>query len=197
MTTKKIKANIFLLIVLLTIILFYGYYINENKGSININKSQTQNLEPTTVLKEGVTKFFEVEYKIIDNENQVYITQSKEAFLYKDQPDIIDLKNVYSFTKLKDGSVLDVKSNKAKYFKNLKNINYHGNVIITNKEATITAQKANFLSKKNKITLEDNVLYKDKKNTVIADFAELNTLNNNLEIFMSKKRDRVYGKRQK
>lgn len=197
MITKKIKANVFLFIVLLSIIFFYGYYINENKGSININKSQTKNLEETTVLKEGVTKFFEVEYKITDNKNQVYITQSKEAFLHKDQPDIIDLKNVYSFTKLKDGSVLNVKSNKAKYFQNLKNINYYENVIITNKEATITAQKANFFSKRNKITLEDNVIYKDNKNTVIADFAELNTLNSNLEIFMSKKKDRVYGKRQK
>ena len=102
---------------------------------------------------------------------------------------------MHSFTKLKDGSILNVKADKANYYKKTKNIKYYKNVQIINKDGIIKADIANFLANKNLIRLEKNVVYKDKKNTVKGDVAELNTITNNLEIFMVKKKDRVYGKR--
>ena len=91
--------------------------------------------------------------------------------------------------------VLDVKADKANYYKKSKNIKYYQNVEILNKDGIIKADIANFLADKNLIRLEKNVVYKDKKNIVKGDIAELNTITNNLEIFMLKKKDRVYGKR--
>ena len=119
-----------------------------------------------------------------------------EAYLNKDQPDLVELKNVHSFTKLNDGSTLSVKADKANYYKKSKNIKYYQNVKILNKDGIITAKIANFLSDKNLIRLEQNVIYKDNKNTIKGDIAELNTMTNNLEIFMLKEKDRVYGKRK-
>ena len=52
-----------------------------------------------------------------------YITRGKEAYLNKDQPNLIKLNNVHSFTKLKDGSTLDVKADKANIIRNLKILN--------------------------------------------------------------------------
>ena len=37
---------------------------------------------------------------------------------------------------------------------------------------------------------------KDPQNKIKSDIAELDTLTNNLEIFMNKKEDRVYGRRE-
>ena len=75
-------------------------------------------------------------------------------------------------------------------------VKYYQNVKILNKDGTIKADVANFLSDKNLIRLEKNVIYKDKKNIVRGDAAELDTITNNLEIFMFEEKDRVYGKRK-
>ena len=96
---------------------------------------------------------------------------------------------------LKMEAALNVRADKANYYKKSKNIKYYQNVKILNKDGIIEADIANFLADKNLIRLEKNVVYKDKKNTVKGDIAELNTITNNLEIFMLKKKDRVYGKR--
>ena len=101
-----------------------------------------------------------------------------------------------SFTTLKDGSVLNVISDKAIYYKSTKNIKYSKNIKITNKEGVITAEVANFFANENKITLEGNVIFKNNNNIIKGDTAELDTTTNNLKILMKKKTDKVYGKRE-
>tara|TARA_B100000963_G_scaffold186121_1_gene161836 strand:+ start:3668 stop:4261 length:594 start_codon:yes stop_codon:yes gene_type:complete len=195
MITKKAKSNFFLFIVILLSIIFYFYHISQNKGSIKIEKQQSNNIKKNNLVEKNVTKFTNVEYKTSDDSGRSYITKGKEAYLNKDQPNLIKLNKVESFTKLKDGSILNVMADKANYFKKTKNIKYYQNVKIINKDGVIKADIANFLADKNLIRLEKNVIYNDKKNTVKGDVAELNTITNNLEIFMLKKKDRVYGKR--
>jgi hypothetical protein len=51
---------------------------------------------------------------------------------------------VYSYTILKDGTKLNVRSKKADYYKNTKNIKYYQNVKITNKDIIITSEIASF-----------------------------------------------------
>jgi len=197
MIAKTKKANIFLLLILILTLFFYSYYIAENKGSIdiNVNKENNEQSENKINSLSGVTKFSDVEYKIKSKKNNDYITRGKSAFINKNKPEIIQLEFVNSFTKLKDGSFLNVKSDKATFIKNSKNIKYYQNVVITNKEATITAEVANFFSNKNLIRLED-LIYKDQKNLIKGDFANLDTITNNLKIEMKDKRERVYGQRK-
>ena len=195
MITKKTKSNFFLLTVILISIVFYFYNISQNKGSIKIEKEQSKDMTNNNFVEKNITKFTNVEYKTSDENGRNYITKGEEAYLNKDQPNLIKLNNVHSFTKLKDGSTLNVRADKANYYKKSKNIKYYENVKILNKDGIIEADIANFLADKNLIRLEKNVIYKDKKNTIKGDIAELDTITNNLEIFMLKKKDRVYGKR--
>jgi len=189
------KSTLFFIIVLLGTIIFYGYYISQNKGSIKVDdtKSTADKFSETA---KGITKFKNVEYKSIGKNNKEYITKGGEALLNYDVPNLIILNKVHSYTKLNDGSILNVKSNKANYFKNSKNIKYFNNVIILNKDVKITAEVANFFADKNLIRLEKNIIFKDNKNTIKGDIAELDTITNNLQVLMNKKKDRVYGKRQ-
>ncbi|MEK9994372.1 MAG: LPS export ABC transporter periplasmic protein LptC [Hydrogenophilales bacterium] len=189
------KTTLFLIIVILSTIVFYSYYISQNKGSINIDntKSDSSNISDTT---KGLTKFKNVEYKTTSKNNKEYTTKGGEALINYNKPDLIVLNKVHSFAKLNDGSILNIKSDNANYFKNTKNIKYFNNVIITNKDVRITAKVANFFADKNLIRLEKNVIFKDTKNTIKGDIAELNTITNNLEVSMNKKEDRIYGKRQ-
>jgi len=195
MITKIKKANIFLFLILILTLFFYSYYIAKNKGSIEVNKDNNYKLDNKINSLSGVTKFSDVEYRIKSEKNNDYITKGKLAYINKNEPEIIQLEFVNSFTKLKDGSFLNVKSDKAKFIKNSKNIKYYQNVVITNKQATITAETANFFSSENLIKLED-LVYKDNKNLVKGDFAKLDTVTNNLKIEMKNKQERVYGQRK-
>lgn len=195
MITKTKKANIFLFLILILSLFFYSYYITENKGSIDVNKDNDNQSDNTINSISGITKFSDVEYRIKSKKNNDYITKGKLAYINKNEPEIIQLEFVNSFTKLKDGSFLNVKSDKAKFIKNSKNIKYYQNVVITNKQATITAETANFFSSENLIKLED-LVYKDNKNLIKGDFAKLDTVTNNLKIEMKNKQERVYGQRK-
>lgn len=196
MIVAKKKSNIFLILVLFSAIAIYGYFISQNKGSKKIDTNEaTQNSEVSNIEK-GVTTFKDVEYKTTDAKNRDYITKGNEAKITKDKPDLIELQTVHSFTNLKDGTVLNINSEKADYFKKTKNIKYYQNVVITNKDTVITSDIVNYFAKKNLIRLEGNVVMQDPKNKIKGDIAELDTITNNLEIFMNKKEDKVYGRRE-
>ncbi len=195
MISKKTKSNFFLFIVVIFSVIFYFYHITQNKGSIKIEKQRSDAIKKNSLVEKNITKFTNVEYQTSDDSGRKYVTKGKEAYLNKDQPNLIKLNDVQSFTKLNDGSELNVTADKANYYKKSKNIKYYQNVKILNKDGIIKADIANFLADKNLIRLEKNVIYKDKQNIVKGDIAELNTITNNLEIFMLKEKDRVYGKR--
>jgi len=191
MISRKTKANIFIIFVTLLALLFYGFFISKNKGSIEINQDKQKTDE--ILLEKGVTKFSNVEYKTSDKEDREFTTRGKEALISKKKPDLIELNEVHSFTKLKDGTILNIRSDKANYFKRTKNISYIKNVIITNKDGKITADFADFYQNKNLIRLTNNVIFKDTKSVIKGDIAELNTINNSLENFKKKNKDKVYG----
>ena len=196
MISIKKKANIFLIFAILFFVFFYGYYIFQNKGTIKIEDNKNISLpkkSPDSSL--GTTKFTDVEYKISSQNKHEYVTKGKEAFITKNKPNLIQLNIVNSFTTLKDGSVLNIKSDKAIYNKKTNNIKYYQNVLMTNKDRIITSDVANFFSNKNLIKLE-RVKYKDEKNLIKGDIVKFNTKTNNLEIHMKNEKDKVYGQRQ-
>ena len=195
MKIKNLRSNFFLVIVIGTSVIFYAYFINKNKGSIKIDSKSEVTVEKKTQVESGVTIFKDTEYKTTEGDKE-YITRGKEARIDKNEPDLIKLTGVNSFTKLKDGTILRVQSKKANYYKKTKNIKYFGDVIITNKDKRVTSDIANFISDKSLIKLEDNVVMVDPKNTIKGDIALLDTKTNDLEILMKKEEEKVYGKRQ-
>lgn len=196
MISRKNISNFLILITVLLTLVFYGHYLNKNKGSIKINDSVSENKDIVSNLEDGMTKFSDVEYKSTSNKGTDFITRGKVAYISKKKPNLIELENVHSFTKLKDKSILNIKSEKATYAKNSKNIRYYQRVIISNKDRTIVATEAIFYVNKNQIKLEE-VIYRDGVNLIKSDFAEFDTETNNLQLLMKNKKDRVYGQRKK
>lgn len=197
MTQKKIKANLFIFLIFSLAFIFYFYFINKNQGSINIKDTEfSKNKQINNRINKGITKFTNVEYNSSDKKGRNYTTKGKEAFVSINNPNLIEMISVHSFSTLKDGSVLNIKSKKANYFKDTRNIKYYDKVIIKNKDGTITAEIAIFNANKNKIRLERNVIFKDTKNIIKGDIAEFDTYTNNIQIFMKNKKNKVYGKRE-
>ena len=196
MISKTNKPKIFLTIIVSLILAIYSYFFTQNKGAIEIEDQKLINQKKNLNNIPNITKFTDVIYKTSDIKKRDYITKGKEAYFSKKEPDLINLSIVNSFTTLKDGSVLNVISDQAVYYKSTKNIKYSKNIKITNKEGIITAEVANFFANKNKITLEGNVIFKNNNNIIKGDIAELDTTTNNLKILMKKKTEKVYGKRE-
>ena len=196
MISKKGKLNLILITTILGSVIFYSYNLSKNKGSIRMEEKQALTEKNNSDLQKGITKFQDVEYKSTDEMGRVYITKGQEAFLDNKKPDIIQLNVVYSYTILKDGTKLNVRSKKADYYKNTKNIKYYQNVNITNKDIIITSEIASFLSKENIIKLEKNVIFKDTNNLIKSDIAEFNTITNDIQIYMKKKPAKVYGQQK-
>jgi len=197
MISAKAKANIFIVLILAISIIFYGYYISENKGYIKSTNYNQNNTTKESNAQQGTTRFSNVEYKSLGDKNQEFITKGDEAFIFKNNPNTIVIINARSHTILKDKSILYLTSNEAEYYKNTQNIKYFNGVKIRNKNSIITAKTANFYKNKNKIRLEGKIIFTDTKNIIKGDIAELDTITNNLEISMYKKKDQVYGQRKK
>ena len=98
MITKKTKSNFFLFVVVLLSIIFYYYNITQNKGSIKIEKEQSNSIKENNFVEKNITKFTNVEYKTSDDSGRNYITKGKEAYLNKDQPNLIKLNGVQSLS---------------------------------------------------------------------------------------------------
>ncbi|EMH79667.1 hypothetical protein HIMB114_00000310 [alpha proteobacterium HIMB114] len=196
MISIKKKSNIFLIFFIFLSIFFYGYFINQNKGSIKLNNEEKNRDLSLSSIESGISKFKNVEYKVNIN-GKDYITKALEAIIIKDKSDLIQLNKVHSFTKLKDYTLLNIYSDKADYFETDKNIRYFNNVTIINKDKTITANMASFFPKKNLIRIEGNIKMNDQQNTIYGDVAELNTNTNNLKIFMLQENSKVYGRSKK
>lgn len=189
------KNTLFFSIVFIFIFIFYAYFIKTNKGALNLLKSDNTNLDKAvSTVKE--TKFLNVEYKFTDQNNKAFITKSQEASFNNQKPDLILLFNVYSFTKTKDGSQLEVRSKEATYDKVNKNITYKKKVSINNKDYEIICDTAEYDSKNNLIFLNGNIIAKNKKNLIRSEMAKINLITNDVEMSMIKKNDQVYGKKE-
>lgn len=189
----KKKLNIFIILILSLTLIFYLYYLNTNKGYIQI---QGTNNNLNSSLESGLTKFTNVEYKSKTSNNKIYTTKGASAFFENNNPDLIQINDVYSYTNLRDGSILKINSDKANYFKKNKNIFYIGNVVITNLDKKITSNEARYIPEKNIIELDGNIIMTSLNSKVIGDQAKLNTVTNEIEIFMISKSEKVYGQRK-
>ena len=177
------------LIGLLIIVIVYVYIPSINPGSIEKENTNTEKNE-----------------KKIDNENTFvkpeYVWKTGDghsliAVQNKKDPHILDLKKVYSYSNLNDGSKIELKSGKAIYNRQSQNIVYYDKVKIENKDVFITSDNAEYVTQTSLLTLYGNVRVKKNKDYLISDTVIFNTKTKNLKFSMKDKTKKVYGKKTK
>lgn len=187
------KKNFFKYFLVFLCIPVYFFFLTSNKGAIKRDLKNTI-IEPN-VSEISSTKFTDVEYVSKNNKNQTFVTKAKKASILKENSDVINLSDVYSFTELKDKSLIKVFSKNGLFFKKTKNVFYSDNVKILNKDIIITSNEAKYYPAKNLIELDGDIIMKDNLNIVKSDIAKLNTQNNNLILLMKNNNERVHGSR--
>ena len=118
---RKIQITLFCLC---SFIFFYSYYYlpGKNEGSIKVKSLPSKQTGDEIKNKNTFTN---VEYKSQNNQGQIFTTKAKESFLDLSKPDLVNLIDPYSATKLKkDNSLIEIKSeigifDKKKKYSNL------------------------------------------------------------------------------
>ena len=190
-----------ILLCLSSLIFFYSYYYlpEKNEGSIKIKSLPSQETEKEIKNKNTFTN---VEYKSQSSRGQIFTTKAKESFLDSNKPELINLIDPHSVTKLKkDNSLIEIKSEVGIFDKKKNLVTYKKNGNIKNKNYLITSSKAVHFSSKNIIIITGNVVMKDLtmglSHIVYCDKIEIDTITNNTVATMNSSKDRVIAKKIK
>lgn len=202
MRSGKIIIKILLLSIFVILIYTYIYLPLENKGEINVESSLKTNILKNETIDNSKSTFINTEYKIENNNGEIFTTKSKESYIFQNNPSIIYLIEPSSSTILKkDQSKIEINSLKGIYNKNDKTIKYEKNVIIKNKNYIINAEIAEHFSQKNLIKIQGNVIMKDTTNglshIIYCDIVDINTLTNDVRALMFSKNKKVIAKKFK
>ena len=201
MNINKGKVTQIILLLLSFLLIFYTYYYlpKQNQGSIKV---ETKDEIKTVEEIKSKNTFTNTEYIDTDKEGKKYTTRAKESYILQNEPDLIYLTDVYSFTTLKkDNTLIEIRSKKALVNKKIKETTYEKQVVITNKSYKITANIAKHLSQKNLIIIDGNVIMKDLtdglSHVVYCDTVEIDTTTNNAVAFMKDKDKKVLAEKYK
>mgnify|MGYP001384771721 FL=1 len=121
------------------------------------------------------------EYTILALEGQIDISNNN----------IIFLKDVRAFIKLKNSNNININSDFGKYNINNFDTIFSKNVIITYKEKKITSEYLDFSMERNNIIISKNVIFRDNKNILKADVMELDIKTKDTKILMYEQNKQV------
>lgn len=207
----------FVLLIFGIVIIYFSYYYlpSQNTGSIKIDsskisekESKNKTLDNKKIKTENITDqnknpsnvFKNTEYINQNKGGEIFTTRAKESIIYNNKNHLIHLSEPYSFARLKkDQSLIEINSKTGLFDKSTKTTLYNDNVIIKNKNYTITSDQARYDSEKNIIVLSGNVVMKDMSEKLLhiaySDIVEINTLNNNITASMKSQNKKVIAKK--
>ena len=207
----------FTLLIFGIVIIYFSYYYlpSQNTGSIKIDSSKIsekefkdKTLDDKKIKTENITDqnknpsnvFKNTEYINQNKGGEIFTTRAKESIIYNNKNNLIHLNEPYSFTRLKkDQSLIEINSKTGLFDKSTKTTLYNDNVIIKNKNYTITSDQAKYDSEKNIIVISGNVVMKDMSEKLLhiaySDIVEINTLNNNITASMKSQNKKVIAKK--
>ena len=191
---RKNKVIQFILIIIgITLFIFTYYFSKEKDKVVNIDKNTSD--KEVSNLTAGMSNIVEkVNYVGTDNKGTFFELNAALTEVFKDQPNINNMKVVDAVISMKNGNKIYIKSDRAIYNQLTNDAQFIGNVLITESENTITSENLDLYMSKNLMTAYNNVKYNGVKGFLIADKVDIDILENEANIFMFKKKDRVQVK---
>ena len=113
--------------------------------------------------------FYNVEYSGFDLEGNRYRISSKEAINSTVDLNLVEMKGVYAVFIFKDGTKLDISSEKGSYNNSTLDMEFINDVKAIYEGSKLYANKAEFLNSKNSLIISNNVKVVDTRGTMLAD----------------------------
>ncbi len=190
---KKNRVIQFSLVIAIIILFFTTYYSGDKDEIIDANKnSSTENASKLT--KETSNIIEDVNYAGSNNKGTFFEINSAIAELKHEEPNLSRLQDVFVVIRLKNLRIIHIKADAGIFNKVTNDSEFFGNVKITEQDNVITSDNLDFYNSKNLLQAYNNVTYTGKKGDLIADQVLVDLLNNEANIFMFEKGDKVKAK---
>ena len=178
-----------LIIISFSLIIFFIIY---NKYFKKVKIDQISNLQIEEEKFTNSNQIKDIKYSSKDLKGNEYIILAKEGEIDLNNSDIIFLKDVTAYIKLKKNSeTITIVSNFGKY--NTINFDtiFSKNVKTTYLDNKITGDYMDFSMIKNLLIISKNVVYTNPENILKADVIELDTITKDTKIFMFNSKKKV------
>ena len=183
-----IQVTLFLIGILIIIFTYYDRnqtvdktLPSKNQNNISSKLNNQNNLEGDV--------FYNIKYSGIDLAGTRYILTSEEAVNNNINPELVNMKFVEVNFYFKDGTVLNVTSDKGVYNNKTLDMEFYRNVEAVYEGSNLFAEKANYSNSKSFLEISENVVVTDPKGTIAADklFFDIKKQNLNIISFNNNK----------
>ena len=192
---KKSKIIQFSLVIVGIILFFFTYYSREKDEIVDIVKS-TETGDLSKLTEETSNIIEDVSY-IGTSGSAIFELNAARAKIKYEEPNISHLQNVFVVIKMNERT-FHIRSDKALYDKTTNDCEFWGNVEATEQDNIITSDNLDLFMSKNLITAYNNlnVKYNDVEGLgfLTADKVNIDIVNNEANIFMFRKNDKVQVK---
>ena len=144
--------------------------------------------EETSNIIEGVN------YTGSNNKGTFFEINSATAELKRNEPNLSQLQDVFVVIKLRNLRIIHIEADAGIFNKVTNDSEFFGNVKITEQDNVITCDNLDYYNSKNLLQAYNNVTYAGKKGDLIADQVLVDLLNNEANISMFEKGDKVKDK---
>ena len=185
---NSIKVILFLLLIILPLLFYKIYFLQNDQFDIVSNKSQKL-IIPNEIQNDLIEN---LKYEVNLDDTQKYSIVSKYSKLsYENNIEIIYMNDVEAVIFERNGQEIKIKSDKASYNTENSNTYFKENVKIKYINHAIIADylKLDFID--NLMVLENNINYTGPLGNLIADNIEFNLITKQIDIFMNNKDSRV------
>ena len=190
---KKNRVIQFSLVIAIIILFFTTYYSGDKDKIVDANKNSST--ENASKLTEGTSNIIEdVNYAGTNNRGTFFELNAAIAEIKHDEPNLSRLQDVFVVIRLRNLRILNIRSDSAIFNKISNDCEFFGNVKITEQGNVMTSDNLDFYNSKNFLQAYNNVTYAGKKGDLIADQVLVDLLNNEANIFMFEKGDKVKAK---
>ena len=168
---KRLRIIQSFLLIFSLLIIFFTYKLNNKnfteKSDFKTTNIVNQNLGDLNKTEGDV--FYDIEYVGLDLAGNRYILKSKEAFTNKNSTEVINLKSVEATFYFKDGTILNVYSDRGDYNNLDLDMNFYGNVKGVYGDSNLFAQKAEYSNSESILLISEKVKVTDPQGTLYAD----------------------------
>ena len=181
---KKLRLIQISLLIFATTLVYYTYYQkNENfEESIVTQKTQDKINKTSSQQSSDGDIFYDISYSGLDLNGNRYILKSKEAVNDKVQNELVKMKMVEATFYFKDGTILNITSDKGIYNNLTLDIKFENNIKAFYENSSLSAENAEYSNSENYLEVTEKVVIKDIRGEMTADKIYFDLEKNTLDI---------------
>lgn len=156
---KKKQRRVQLILVSIGLLLFvltYFYYPSLNGGKLLDKQSAKKDYEKI-ITEDQSTTFENMEYRGLYDFDKPFKVQSEKAYILKEEPDIVYMKNMRVLLYMSDNRIIEITSMKGRYNKVNYNCYFEQDVLAIDGETKITAKNLDLLATENFLKIYNDV----------------------------------------